>query len=100
MNSILASLLVFNNTDKRKWSHDLVVSLCWSVDDLVVVVIHLGWKFELIVQVFAMHQFFFIFQSHGRQVDEVQTCVLWDVIDYDTLGVVLIGDDVDEHSKS
>ena len=38
---ILASLLVFNNTDKLKWSHDLIIGICWSVDELVVV-FHLG----------------------------------------------------------
>ena len=48
---------MFNNTDKHKWLHGLVAGICWSMDDLVVVVIHLGWKFELIVQVFAITNF-------------------------------------------
>ena len=34
---------MFSNTNMLKWSHDLVVDICWSVDGIVVVVIiHLG----------------------------------------------------------
>jgi hypothetical protein len=29
----------------------------------------------------------------------VHACILWDVIDCHTLGIILLGDDVDEHSK-
>jgi hypothetical protein len=35
--SLLASLFVFNNTDKFKWLHDLVVGICWSMDEHVVI---------------------------------------------------------------
>jgi hypothetical protein len=46
-----------------------------------------------------IRQFSFLFQSHGTQFDEVHACILWDVIDCHTLGIILLGDDVDEHSK-
>jgi hypothetical protein len=39
---MLASLLVFNNTDKLKYLYDLVVGIFWSMDELVIVVIHFG----------------------------------------------------------
>ena len=74
MNTIRASLLVFDNTNELKWPHDLVVGICWSMDELVVV-IHFGKKFELVVQVFVVHQSSFLSQSHARQFDEVQACV-------------------------
>ena len=99
MNTLLASLLVFNNIDKLKCLHDLVIGICWSMNELVVVKIHLGQKLELIVQVFAIHQFPFLSQTYRSQFDKVQVCVLWDFINCDTLGVILQGDDVDEHSK-
>ena len=39
MNTILATLLVFNYTDKLKWLHDLVVGICWSVNEVLIVII-------------------------------------------------------------
>lgn len=41
MNTILAKLLVFNYTDKLKWLHDLVVGICWSVNEVVIVIIQM-----------------------------------------------------------
>lgn len=65
MDTILASLLVFNNTNKLKWLHDLVVGICWRMDELVVVVIDLTYKFKLILQVFVIHQISFLSRGHG-----------------------------------
>ena len=67
---------MFDNTDELKWPHDFVVAICWSMDELVVVLIHFGKEFELIVQVFVVHQSSFLSQSHARQFDEVQAYVL------------------------
>ena len=49
---------------------------------------------------FAIHKLSYRSQMHGSQFDEVQACVLWEVINYDTLRVILFGADVDEYSKS
>lgn len=90
MNTILESLLVFNNADKLKQSHVLVVGICWSMNELDIVVIHLAQKYDLIVQLFAIHLFSFLSQSHERQIDEVQACALWNATNCDIVGVSLL----------
>lgn len=40
VNTSLASILVLNNANQLQYSHDLVVGVRWSNNELVVVVIH------------------------------------------------------------
>lgn len=40
LNTSLASILVLNNDNQLQYSHDLVVGVRWSKNELVVVVIH------------------------------------------------------------
>ena len=55
--------------------------------------------FFTLVHVFAIHPISFS-QSYGRLFDEVQACASWDVTKCDIVGVILVGDNVDDLSKS
>lgn len=50
INTTLPSLLPFNNTNQLKYSHNLVVGESWSMNELVVVVVHLAQKFKHIIR--------------------------------------------------
>lgn len=70
------------------------------MNGLVIVVIHLAQKSKHLIKMFARHQIPFLSQSIRGHFHEVQACVLWDVTNYNPIGDILLGDNVDNHSKS
>lgn len=78
LSTTLGILLTLHNTGKFKKLHDLVVRERWSVKELVIVIVHLAQKSKHIIYIYIVH----------------------DIVNCDILGVVLLGDNVDYHSKS
>ena len=56
----MTRLLVSDHTVKFKNSHDLVVSICRSMNEFVVLEIYFQKKYKHIIEVFVVHPFYII----------------------------------------
>jgi hypothetical protein len=95
LNTTLGILLTFYNTCKFKDLHNLIVGVCWSVNELVTTVIHLTQKSKHIVKMFAIHPFSFFSQRLRSHYREVKACIMWHVNNCDKIFDVILGDDVE-----
>lgn len=63
LNMTLGTLLTLYITSKFKQLHDLIVGRCWSMNEFVIVVIHLEQKLKYIIHMFSVHPFAFFPQN-------------------------------------
>ena len=94
-----AILLTFYNTNKIKQSHDLVVGICRCMNELVTLVIHLAQKSKHIIKMFATHPFPFLSQCMRGHFLKIRVYAMQDVTNCDMVCDILLGDNVDYHSK-
>lgn len=66
-------------TCQLKKSHDLIVGIHWSINEFVVVIIHLAQKHEYVVRCLLYTKFSFLSPSLRGHFGEVQARALWDV---------------------
>ena len=67
---------------------------------LVILVNHLAQKSKHIVKMFAIHPFIFLSQCMRGHFCEIQACAMRDVANCDIVYDILLGDNVDYHSKA
>lgn len=70
------------------------------MNELVTLVIHLIQKPQHIIKMFTIHPFSFLSQCMRRDFCEIRACAMRDVANYDMVGDILFGDNVDYHSKA
>ena len=99
-NITLASLLTLKDSSQPKKSYDLVVGICWSMNDFVIGVINLAQKHEYIVNLFVVHPFSLLSQAVRGPFCEVCACAMQEFANYSAVGGILLGDNVDYHPRS
>src|ERR1700738_132312 len=100
LNRPFAILLTLYNTSKFKWSHDLVIGICRCMNELVTLVIHLAQKSKHIIKMFTIHPFSFLSQCMRGHFCEIRACAMRDVANCDMICDIMLGDNVDYHSKA
>jgi hypothetical protein len=74
---------------KLKKSHDFVMDISRSIIELVILVIYLGYKFEHIIKVFAVHPVSFLSQTLKEYFVEIRGIVMWSFTYCNLIGVIL-----------
>jgi hypothetical protein len=70
------------------------------MNELVTLVIHLSQISKHIIKMFTIHSFSFLSQCMRGHFHEIRTCAIRDVVNCDMVCDIMVGNNVDYHSKA